>query len=125
MIDTYQNASKVESGGETDFLALFLGKSKFNIEFSRHGPTTKEGIEKFYQESKDHVEWNGAEFIPKLQVLSKINLTQLWDKQSFPDVKLIVRYSTALLSTPINFVQNIDLTVTDEWQNLKEELKGN
>jgi hypothetical protein len=125
LIDTYQNVNKTENGGETDFLTLFLGKSKFNVEFSRHGPTTKEGIEKFYQESKDYVQWEGDEFVHKPLALSKINLSQLRDRQSFQDVKLIVRYSTAILSTPINFVQNIDLTVTDEWQNLKEELKGN
>lgn len=36
-----------------------------------------------------------------------------------------IRYSTSVLSIPIHFVQNSELTVTDEWQNLKEKLKGN
>jgi hypothetical protein len=84
--------------------------------------TSKEDLEKFYQESKDHVEWNGEKFVPKPLQLGRINLVQLRDTQSLQDHKVSVRYSTAVLSTPINFVQNVELTVTDEWQNLKEEL---
>ena len=52
------------------------------------------------------------------------NLTQLRDRKSLQDRKLIVKYSTSVLSTPINFVQNSHLTLTDEWQNLVEELEG-
>ena len=54
--------------------------------------------------------------------LSRINLAQLRNAQSLRDRKVSVRYPTAVLSAPINFVQNIKLTI--EWQNLKEELKG-
>ena len=51
---------------------------------------------------------------------------KLRETQSLQDHKVSVRYSTAVLSTPINFVQNFELTVADELQNLKDELtKGN
>nr|CAH0100531.1 unnamed protein product [Daphnia galeata] len=84
-----------------------------------------EDLDKLYQTSKDYVEWNGDKFVPKPLTASKINLTQLRDKKSLQDRKLIVKYSTSVLSTPINFVQNSHLTLTDEWQNLKEEVEGN
>ena len=100
------------------------GSANYNKEFSSHGGTTNEDMEKFYQESKDHVEWDGEKFSPKPMSLSRINLSKLRDTQSFQDRKVSVRYSTAVLTTPINFVQNADLTVTDEWQILKDELKG-
>jgi hypothetical protein len=124
MSETYDNNNKVGGEKQAAFLGLFSGKAKFNTEFSRHGSTTKEDIEKFYEESKDHVEWDGEKFSPKPLSLSRINLAQLRDTQSLQDRKVSVRYSTAVLSTPINFVQNTELTITDEWQNLKEELKG-
>ena len=62
--------------------------------------------------------------MPKPLTASKINLTQLRDRKSLQDRKLIVKYSTSVLSTPINFAQNSHLTLTDEWQNLVEELEG-
>jgi hypothetical protein len=46
------------------------------------------------------------------------------DKKYLQDRKLKVKYSTSVLSTPINFVQNSHLTLTDEWQNLVEEVEG-
>jgi hypothetical protein len=74
--------------------------------------------------SKGHVEWDGDKFVPKPLALSKINLTQLRERHLLKDRKVIVRYSIAVLSIPINFIQYRGLTVTDEWRNLKDELKG-
>nr|CAH0111139.1 unnamed protein product [Daphnia galeata] len=123
MTESFQNNNKVSGGGKAKFLGLFSAKANFNKESSRLGFTSKEDLEKFYQESKDHVEWDGEKFVPKPLQLGRINLVQLRDTQSLKDHKMSVRYSTAVLSTPINFVQNVELTVTDEWQNIKEELK--
>jgi hypothetical protein len=125
MAETYEKNNEIIGGGEAQFLGLFSAKANFNKEFSRHGSPSKEDLEKFYQESKDHVEWDGEKFVPKPLQLGRINLAQLRDAQSLQDRKLNVRYSTAVLSIPINFVQNAELTVTDEWKNIKEELKGN
>ena len=81
-------------------------------------------LNKFYEESKDHVQWDGEKFVPKPMQLSRINLAKFRDTQSFQDKKVTVRYTTAVLSTPINFAKYAGLTVTDEWDDLKRELKS-
>ena len=87
---------------------------------SRLASTTREELVKFYDETKDHIEWNGEQFIPKPMSLGRVNLAQLHDKQTFQDHKVKVRYSTAVLSTPINFAQHADLSLINEWQILKD-----
>jgi hypothetical protein len=56
--------------------------------------------------------------------LSRINLGKFRDSQSFQDRNIRVRYTTAELSAPIKFLVHTELNVTDEWNHLKEELKG-
>ena len=87
---------------------------------SRLASTTREELVEFYDETKDHIEWNGEQFVPKPMSLGRVNLAQLHDKQTFQDHKVKVRYSTAVLSTPINFAQHADLSLTNEWQILKD-----
>ena len=101
-----------------------LVKADYDSDFSRHGSTSNEGLNKFYEESKDHVQWDGEKFVPKPMQLSRINLAKFRDTQSFQDKKVTVRYTTAVLSTPINFAKYAGLTVTDEWDDLKRELKS-
>lgn len=101
-----------------------LIKANLASDFSRHGSTSNEGLNKFHEESKDHVQWDGEKFVPKPMQLSRINLAKFRDTQSFQDKKVTVRYTTAVLPTPINFVENAGLTVTDEWNDLKRELKS-
>ncbi|XP_046637277.1 uncharacterized protein LOC124315553 isoform X2 [Daphnia pulicaria] len=84
---------------------------------------SKEDAKKLLQESKNHVQWDGEKFVPKPMQLSKINLGKFNDSQSFQDHSLRVRYTNAELSASIKFVEHAELTVTDEWNNLKEELK--
>nr|CAH0106534.1 unnamed protein product [Daphnia galeata] len=55
--------------------------------------------------------------------LSRINLGKFRDWQSFQDRNVRVRYTNAELSAPIKFIEHAELTVTDEWNNLKEQLK--
>ena len=50
---------------------------------SRLASTTREELVKFYDETKDHIEWNGEQFVPKPMSLGRINLAQLHDKQTF------------------------------------------
>ena len=91
---------------------------------SRRVEILKEDVKKFLQESRNHVEWNGEKFVPKPMQLSRINLAKFRDSQSFQDRNVRVRYTTAELSAPIKFLEHTELTVTDEWNNLKDELKG-
>ena len=84
----------------------------------------KEDVEKLLQESRNHVQFDGEKFVPKPLQLSRINLGQFRDPQSFQDRNVRVRYTNAELSATIKFVDHAELTVTDEWNNLKEQLKG-
>ncbi len=100
------------------------GKMANDSDSSRRVEIVKEDVEKLLQESRDNVEWDGEKFVPKQMQLSRINLAKFRDSQSFQDRNVRVRYTTAELSAPIKFVEHAELTVTDEWNNLKEELKG-
>jgi hypothetical protein len=84
----------------------------------------KEDVEILLQESRNHVQWDREKFVPKPMQLSRINLGKFRDSQSFQDRNIRVRYTTAELSVPIKIMEHAELTITDEWNNLKEELKG-
>jgi hypothetical protein len=87
---------------------------------------TKEDVAKLLQESRNHVQWDGENFVPKPMQLSRINLGKFRDSQSFRDKNVRVRYTTAEQSAPIKNIEHAELTVTDEWNwnHLKDELKG-
>ncbi|XP_045032922.1 uncharacterized protein LOC123474642 [Daphnia magna] len=82
MADSYQKSNKVGGKVEAKILEIFSAGGEFNKEFAEHGMTTKEDLDKFYHESKDHVVWDGEKFTPKPLVLSRINLSRLQDTQS-------------------------------------------
>jgi hypothetical protein len=115
---------KKMDGQENVLFAIVSAKVPVTTDFAKHGSTSKDDIDKFYQMSKGYVEWDGDKFVPKPLALSKINLTHLRDRHLLKDRKVIIRYSIAVLSIPINFVQYRGFTVTDEWRNLKDKLKG-
>ncbi|XP_046651567.1 uncharacterized protein LOC124342588 isoform X5 [Daphnia pulicaria] len=94
-----------------------------NSDSSRRDEILKEDVEKLLQESRGHVQWDGDKFVPKPMQLSRINLGKFRDSQSFQDRNVRVRYTNAELSAPIKFVEHAELTVTDEWNHLKDELK--
>jgi hypothetical protein len=125
LINTFQNTNSFEYGAGGSVVGIGSFETRFKTELSRHGSTTNEDINKLFQESKDHGEWDGEKFVPKPLKLSRINLSKLRDTQSLQDREVNVKYSTAVLSMPIHFVENSHLTVTDEWQDLKDELKSN
>jgi hypothetical protein len=100
------------------------GKMAKDSDRSRRVEISKEEIAKLLQESKNHVQWDGEKFVPKPMHLSRINLAKFRDSQSFQDRNVRVRYTTAELSAPIKIMEHSELTVTDEWNNLKGELKG-
>ncbi|XP_046647937.1 uncharacterized protein LOC124337953 [Daphnia pulicaria] len=100
------------------------GKMAKDSDRSRRVEISKEEIAKLLKESKDHVQWDGEKFVPKPMQLSRINLGKFRDSQSFQDRNVRVRYTTAELSAPIKFLEHTELTVTDEWNNLKGELKA-
>jgi hypothetical protein len=100
------------------------GKMANDFDSSRRVEIVKEDVGKLLQESRNHVQWDGEKFVPKPMQLSRINLGKFRDSRSFQDRHIRVRYTTAELSAPIKITEHAELTVTDEWNNLKEELKG-
>jgi hypothetical protein len=104
--------------------SVISGKMANDSDGSRRVKIIKEELANLLQESKNHVQWDGEKFVPKPMQLSRINLSKFRDSQSFQDRNVRVRYTTAELSAPIKFLEHAELTVTDEWNNLKEELKG-
>jgi hypothetical protein len=104
--------------------SVISGKLSNDSDSSRRVKIVKDEVEKLLQESRDNVQWDGEKFVPKPMQLSRINLSKFRDSQSFQDRNVRVRYTTAELSAPIKFLEHTELTVTDEWNNLKEELKG-
>ncbi len=100
------------------------GKLANESDNSRRVESSKEDVEKLLQESKNHVEWDGEKFVPKPMQLSRINLGTFRDSQSFKDRNVRVRYTNAELSAPIKFMEHAELTVINEWNNMKEQLKG-
>ncbi|EFX79566.1 hypothetical protein DAPPUDRAFT_244780 [Daphnia pulex] len=104
--------------------SIISEKMTNNSDSSKRVEFLKENMEKLLQESRDHVQWDGEKFTPKPMQLSRINLGKFRDSQTFQDRIVRVRYTNAELSAPIKFVEQAELTVTDEWNNLKVELKG-
>jgi hypothetical protein len=100
------------------------GKLANDSDSSRRVEILKEDVAKLLVESKNHVQWSGEIFVPKPMQLSQINLVKFHDSQSFQERNVRVRYTNAELSAPIKLMEHAELTVTDEWNNLKEQLKG-
>ncbi len=102
------------------------GKMANDFDSSRRVEMVKEDVGKLLQESRNHVQWDGEKFVPKPMQLSRINLGKFRDSRWFQDRHVRVRYTTAELSAPIKITEHAEFTqtVTDEWNNLKEELKG-
>ena len=102
---------------------------------------SKEFLKNLYNESKNHVEWDGEKFKPKPLVVSKVNLELLrehyeknYQLQEKEHRIVNVRYLVAAISTPINVAQSVDISITsstDELEslrsivnNLMKEMKG-
>jgi hypothetical protein len=108
-----------------DRISLQISKKIANdSDSSRQVEVLKYDVLMLLQGSRDHVQWDGEKFVPKPLQLSRINLGKFRDSQSFQDRNVRVRYTNAELSAPLKFVEHAELTVINEWDNLKEELKG-
>jgi hypothetical protein len=105
--------------------SVISGKMANDSDSSRRVETSKDDVEKLLQESRDHVQWDGDKFVPKPMQLSRMNMGNFRDSQSFQDRNVRIRYMNAELSAPIRFMKNVkELIVTDEWNDLRDELKG-
>ncbi|EFX79641.1 hypothetical protein DAPPUDRAFT_244756 [Daphnia pulex] len=122
--EKFQHNYDSNSWADVDRISSTIsGKMAIDSDRSRRVEILKEDVEKLLQESRDHIQWDGEKFVPKPMQLSRINLGKFRDSQTFQDRNVRVRYTNAELSAPIKFVEHAELTVTDEWNNLKDELK--
>jgi hypothetical protein len=123
--ETIQHNYDSNSWADVDRISSIISEKMANeSDGCRQVEITKEDVEILLQESRNHVQWDGEKFVPKPIQLSRINLGKFRDSQSFQDRNIRVRYTTAELSAPIKIMEHAELTVTDEWKNLKDELKG-
>ena len=120
-----QHNYDANSWADVDRISSVISEKMSNdSDSSRRVEILKEDVEKLLHESRNHVEWDGDKFVPKPMQLSRINLAKFRDSQSFQDRNVRIRYTHAELSAQIKFMEHAKLTVTDEWNNLKDELKG-
>ena len=122
---TFQHNYDSNSWTDVDRISSAISDKLENNSDSSHGiEILKEELEKLLEESRIHVQWDGEKFVPKPLQLSRINLDKFREPQSFQDRNFRVRYTTADLSVPIRFMEHAELTVINEWNELKDELKG-
>lgn len=88
------------------------------------GSISKEELEKLFQESKDTIEWQGEQFVPKPMKLSRINLGNVRDKQFFQNKNVKVSYTTSMLSMRVNIDQYIAEKFVNEIFGLNTKIQG-
>ncbi len=110
--------------GGFSFKGLLSGSSKLTADFSREGFETKESIEKFLNESKDHIEWDGVKFVPKQMELYTINMARLRNTQTFKDTNVRVSYTTSMLTVDVRHDSPLDPKTSSELFELKAQVSG-
>ena len=110
MVDYFNNGTKVGVELEFGMGKIFGGSLGVNYGENKEGINSKEQMEKALAEVRDNVRWDGQKFVPKPLSLCRINLAKLRDSQSLKDKNVRIRYTTAVLSTPINILDNSSLS---------------
>ena len=106
LTDYFKNGTKVGVELGVSLFGLFNIKGGVNYENTKEGMNSRDNVENALAEMKNNVDWDGQKFVPKPLSLSRINLAKLRDSQSLQDKKVNIRYTTAVLSTPINILDN-------------------
>jgi hypothetical protein len=126
----FENKEKIQhnydsnSWDDVDRISSIISEKMANESGGSSQVKITKDVEMLLQESRDNVQWDEEKFVPKPMQLSKINLAKFRESQSFQDRNIRLRYTTAELSAPIKIMEHAELTVVNEWNNLKEELKG-
>ncbi|EFX63632.1 hypothetical protein DAPPUDRAFT_119038 [Daphnia pulex] len=127
MFQTEEHLEFSSSRADVDGISSIIsGKMATNSDSSRRVDISIEEMVKLLTDSRnrDHVQWDGAKFVPKPIQLSRINLAKCRNFQPFQDRKVSVRYTIADLSASIKFVEREGLKITDELKgiSLKNDL---
>ena len=64
-----------------------------------------EALNRFYDDSKDTIQWAGKEFVPKAWSPTKLDMVKLRNPNSLKDKNVKVKYSKAALSVAVNIPQ--------------------
>ena len=123
LIDEWTNTNKFGAEYGVGIEGIAEVKTKLDTDFSRSGKNTKEDLQKFMQESKNNVQWDGSKFVPKPMTLSRLNLAKLRDTQTFKDRSVKVSYRTAVLTVGIHTTQEAKLQSIDTVTELHLQLK--
>ena len=81
--------------------AVSVGLSS-EFDTSKSGSMTQEQFNNLYTNSRDYVQWNGTKFIPKPLAVSRVNLAQLQNSQSFVQKNVKLSFKTAVLTIAVN-----------------------
>jgi len=125
LASAFSNTNKV--GYETDGSILDLGSwgAKVSADFSREGFETKESLNKFLNEVKDRVEWDGVKFLPKQMELYEVNIARLKKKQAFEDTDIRISFTTSMLTIDVRHDSSFDQkTSSNELLELELKLSG-
>ena len=122
MTDEWTNTNKVGVGFGIGFKGFEL-KTQVDTDLSRAGKNSKEDVEKFMQEAKNTVQWDGSKFVPTPMELSRLNLAKLRDTQTFKDRSVKVSYRTAVLTVGILTPIEAQLNSTDSFTELQLQFK--
>ena len=122
--ETFKNANKVGVSGGGSYLKIFTANVAANVDWNREGSINKEEFEKHYEENKDNIQWDGEKFVPKPMFLSRINLANLRNIQSYQDKKVRVSYTSAILSIPINVDPHFDTNSINQLFEIQTQIKG-
>ncbi|XP_059351140.1 uncharacterized protein LOC130692747 [Daphnia carinata] len=90
-------------------LSLVQVAGSARADLSKSGLSKSEAMDKFYEETKDSVQWEGEQFKPKQMDLSRVNLNDLRDSRNYQERSVRVSYSMAVLSIGINFAEYSDV----------------
>ena len=107
MLNQFNSITKIDIKADVNVPLVVGVKGELDIELSRSGKDTKEDVNKFLQETKNNVEWNGIKFEPKPMSLRKLNLAKLRDEQTFKDSSVQVTYGTAVLTIGLQTSQEV------------------
>ena len=99
---SFRNSNKVGNEGSVGVPGVAEVRSKIDVDISMDVSSARENIEKLLDETRDTVTWDGTEFKPKPLSLSKVNLGNLRDTQTFQNNNVHVKYLRASLSLALN-----------------------
>ena len=120
-----------EKGNSSNSTSQTTGGSRIaqsnDKEVSHSISLTQEQLDTLFDECKNNVEWDGEKFTPRPLTLVRISLAKLRDEQTYRDRSVRVKYSTAVLSIPVNMPIHSDCdieSINNKFVEIQSQLEG-